>query len=135
MVHDEPRPHLTLRGRLATLRARIRATPAGRILLATVIAILGGAVVAVGLLLVPLPGPGWLIVVGGIAIWSLEFRWARRLLVRVRGMLHVWTGWVRRQSLVVRAAISGLILLAVGAAGWLALRQWFGIDLADRLWG
>ena len=44
------------------------------------ITIAGFAVVIVGLILVPLPGPGWLIVFAGLAILATEYVWARRLL-------------------------------------------------------
>ena len=44
------------------------------------ITIAGFVVVVVGLILVPLPGPGWLIVFAGLAILATEYVWARRLL-------------------------------------------------------
>jgi uncharacterized protein (TIGR02611 family) len=40
----------------------------------------GSVVVIIGLILVPLPGPGWAIVFGGLAILATEYVWARRLL-------------------------------------------------------
>ncbi len=134
----ERRPPSTrerLRSRLAAKRDRIRATRTGKVLLATLIAVAGAVVVAVGLLLVPLPGPGWLIVLAGIAIWSLEFRWARRLLHRARALLHVWTQWVRRQHLLVRFAIGSAVLLTVAAISLYGLRKWFGVDLVGQLLG
>ena len=39
------------------------------------VAALGVTVVIVGLILVPLPGPGWLIVFCGLAILATEFHW------------------------------------------------------------
>lgn len=48
------------------------------------IAILGGLVVVLGLVLVPLPGPGWAIVFAGFAIWAVEFAWAADLLTWIR---------------------------------------------------
>lgn len=44
------------------------------------VTIAGVVVVIVGLILVPLPGPGWLIVFGGLAILATEYVWAQRLL-------------------------------------------------------
>ena len=44
------------------------------------VTIAGFTVVIVGLILVPLPGPGWAIVFGGLAILATEYVWARRLL-------------------------------------------------------
>jgi uncharacterized protein (TIGR02611 family) len=43
------------------------------------ITVAGVAVVLIGLVLVPLPGPGWLIVLGGIALLGREYESARRL--------------------------------------------------------
>jgi uncharacterized protein (TIGR02611 family) len=42
--------------------------------------VVGLAVVAGGVVLLPLPGPGWLIIFGGMAIWATEFVWAQRAL-------------------------------------------------------
>ncbi|MEV7149616.1 TIGR02611 family protein [Streptomyces sp. NPDC093084] len=41
---------------------------------------LGLAVVVVGIVLLPLPGPGWVIIFGGMAIWATEFVWAQLVL-------------------------------------------------------
>jgi uncharacterized protein (TIGR02611 family) len=49
---------------------------------------LGWAVVAVGAILIPLPGPGILIVLGGVAILSLESASARWLLLRCRNFMR-----------------------------------------------
>jgi uncharacterized protein (TIGR02611 family) len=42
--------------------------------------VVGLAVVAGGVVLLPLPGPGWLVIFGGFAIWGTEFAWAQRVL-------------------------------------------------------
>lgn len=44
----------------------------------------GGTVVAAGIVLMPLPGPGTLIVAGGLSILSREYPAARRALDRIR---------------------------------------------------
>ena len=49
-----------------------------------VIAIVGGTVVLVGLALLVLPGPAFVVIPAGIAILSIEFAWARRWLRKVR---------------------------------------------------
>lgn len=84
-----------------------------------VIGVLGGAIVLGGIVLIPLPGPGWLIVFAGLALLATEFAWAERLLDFARAKVHGWTDWVRRQSLAVRAAIGLAGLLTVGGAIWL----------------
>lgn len=44
------------------------------------VSVAGFTVVIAGLVLVPLPGPGWLIVFAGLAILATEYVWAQRLL-------------------------------------------------------
>ena len=54
----------------------------------TVVGILGGGLSLLGLLLVPLPGPGWLVVFLGLAILGTEFHWAGQRLA----------GWLKRHA-------------------------------------
>ncbi|WP_351224148.1 TIGR02611 family protein [Streptomyces sp. NPDC002133] len=42
--------------------------------------VVGLAVVAAGVIMLPLPGPGWLVIFGGMAIWATEFVWAQLVL-------------------------------------------------------
>ena len=53
-----------------------------------VVGLLGGAIVVLGIILIPLPGPGWLIVFAGLALLATEFVWAERLLRYGRRRLH-----------------------------------------------
>lgn len=48
------------------------------------IAIIGGTVVLVGVVLLVTPGPGVLIIAAGLAILAIEFAWARVWLARIR---------------------------------------------------
>ncbi|MBA2697038.1 MAG: PGPGW domain-containing protein, partial [Actinobacteria bacterium] len=48
------------------------------------VTLVGAAVVILGVVLMPLPGPGLLIVAVGLAILATEYAWARRLLARTR---------------------------------------------------
>jgi uncharacterized protein (TIGR02611 family) len=83
-----------------------------------VVAVIGTAVVVGGLVLIPLPGPGWLIVFGGLAILATEFEWAGRLLDFARRHVLAWTRWVGRQSLLVRGLIGLLGLAFVWGVLW-----------------
>ncbi|WP_217239661.1 TIGR02611 family protein [Streptomyces sp. AC555_RSS877] len=42
--------------------------------------IIGLAVVGLGIVMLPLPGPGWVVIFGGMAIWATEFVWAQLVL-------------------------------------------------------
>lgn len=83
-----------------------------------VVAVLGVAIVVTGLGLIPLPGPGWLIVFAGLALLATEFAWAGRLLDFARRKVRGWTDWVTHQSLLVRMALGLVGLAAVAGAVW-----------------
>ncbi len=92
-------------------------------------AVVGCSVVVLGLVLVPFPGPGWLIVIVGLAILATEFVWAQGLLRMVRRRVEAWTTWIARASWPVRglvalgtggcvAAALYLTAVLVGVPGW-----------------
>jgi uncharacterized protein (TIGR02611 family) len=115
------------RDRISTTLDVIRANPTGRIALKVFIGLAGLLVVAVGAALIPLPGPGWLIVLGGLGIWAVEFSWARRLLNFTRRNLQMWTRWVTRQSWAVRILLGLVGMIFVGGVVWLSV--WLSFDL------
>jgi uncharacterized protein (TIGR02611 family) len=78
--------------------------------------------VVLGIVLIPLPGPGWLIVFAGLAVLATEFVWAERLLAFARRRVHGWTDWAKAQSLLVRGLIGLAGLAFVAAALWLYAR-------------
>jgi uncharacterized protein (TIGR02611 family) len=119
-------------GRLDKALAGVRSTPAGRIGLKITVGIVGAAVVGLGLVLVPLPGPGWLIVFGGLAIWSIEFRWAKRLSAFARGKVSDWTAWYRRQGWPLRILVGLLTLVFVLAI--IAFSVYFSFGSAPFDW-
>ena len=49
--------------------------------------VMGGTVIAIGMALLILPGPGIVIIVAGLGILGLEFAWARHWLRRARELL------------------------------------------------
>jgi uncharacterized protein (TIGR02611 family) len=88
-----------------------------------VVAVVGAAIIVTGVVLLPLPGPGWLIIFAGLAVLASEFVWAQRLLRFAREQVSAWTRWVSRQPLPVRALIGLACLLLVLAlvAAYLAV--------------
>ncbi|MCZ2828213.1 TIGR02611 family protein [Modestobacter sp. VKM Ac-2986] len=70
------------------------------------VGVVGGLVVAVGVVAIPLPGPGWLIVFAGLFVLATEFLWAERVLEYARRRVEGWTDWLGRQSVVVRVAVA-----------------------------
>jgi uncharacterized protein (TIGR02611 family) len=62
------------------------------------VAALGASVAMVGLILVPMPGPGWLIVFLGIGILGTEFPSAARFGVYLkRALTRAWKWWNSRR--------------------------------------
>jgi uncharacterized protein (TIGR02611 family) len=110
------------RERLRGLRDQIRSTRTGRLTLQVVIAAVGTVVVVLGIVLIPFPGPGWLIVIAGLAIWAIEFVWARRLLTYTRDRLERWWRWLGRQHWSVRVFAGALGLAVTAAIAWVSLR-------------
>jgi uncharacterized protein (TIGR02611 family) len=91
----------------------------------TLIAILGGCVVLIGVILIPYPGPGWLIVFSGLAILATEFHFARRLLENLRGRYERYSITFKQQHGVIKAGALLVTGLVVVATVWLV--NGFGI--------
>lgn len=123
------------RQRISTTLALIRANPTGRLALKVFVAITGAIIVTVGIALIPLPGPGWLLVIAGLGVWAVEFHWARRLLTFTRRHVYNWTEWVKRQSLSVRFVIGSVGLVFVSTVVWLSLKYSVGIDVVAWVLG
>ena len=115
------------------LRERLDANPAMRLLWRGGVALVGGAVVVLGFVLIPCPGPGWLIVFAGLAILATEFEWARRLLTFARGYYNRWVAWLGRQSWPVKLLVAAAACLVVLAMLWVfgvlhLVAGWIGLD-------
>lgn len=59
--------------------------------------IIGGTVLIIGIILIFLPGPSFIVIPAGLAILAIEFSWARNLLKKVQnragGKLSGWIPW------------------------------------------
>jgi uncharacterized protein (TIGR02611 family) len=49
-----------------------------------IIAVVGGTLVLIGIVMIVTPGPGWLVILLGLSVLAAEFVWARRLLRRLK---------------------------------------------------
>ncbi|HEU4715839.1 MAG TPA: TIGR02611 family protein [Candidatus Saccharimonadales bacterium] len=83
------------------------------------IAIIGGLVLVVGIIAIPYPGPGWLIVFTGLAILATEFPWAKRVLSVARGTYDKWQRWLKLQKPVIRGLVVAFTCLVVILTLWL----------------
>lgn len=100
-------------------RRRLRSNPTSAKVYRVAVFLLGLVIVVLGVLLIPFPGPGWLIVLGGLAIWATEFERAQRVLELVRTYLRRWEEWVKRQSLVVKGLLGLVGLAFIATVLWL----------------
>jgi uncharacterized protein (TIGR02611 family) len=94
-----------------------------------VVGIAGAIIVAVGIVTIPLPGPGWLTVIAGLFVLATEFLWAERLLEFTKRHVKRWTDWLTAQPVWVRALIAvataafvcGVVVVTLhvtGVPGW-----------------
>jgi uncharacterized protein (TIGR02611 family) len=90
------------------------------------VGVVGTLVIALGIVLLPLPGPGWLVIFAGLAILASEFAWAERLLHYARDKVLAWTRWVNRQPIPIRLLV-GLACAAVVAGALFLYLVVFGI--------
>ena len=114
------------RARILAVRARVRGVPGGFLIWRIVVTLVGAVVIAIGILLLPLPGPGWLIIFGGLGLLATEYAWAATLLRHMRGLLRRWRGWVAAQPRWLRVtltAFSVLVLAAIVVGAWLLYRS------------
>jgi uncharacterized protein (TIGR02611 family) len=77
-------------------------------------------VVLAGLAMIPLPGPGLLIVAAGLAILALEFAWAERWLERTIEQVDAAGDKVKHASRAQQVILGLLVVLAVAAVITLA---------------
>ena len=98
-IADGERLDRPLRRMLRGIREAIERRPVLRRVYRVVLGALGGTIAVGGLLLVPLPGPGWLVVSLGLAILGTEFAWAKRLAAVVKRQLaRFWAWWSARRA-------------------------------------
>ncbi len=78
--------------------------------------VVGLAVVIAGIIMLPLPGPGWVVIFGGMAIWATEFVWAQLVMRWTKRKLteaaqKALDPKVRRRNIILTTI--GLVVIAV----------------------
>ena len=78
--------------------------------------VVGLAVVGAGIVMLPLPGPGWVVIFGGMAIWATEFVWAQLVLRWTKRKVteaaqRALDPEVRRRNIIL--TVLGLVIVAV----------------------
>jgi uncharacterized protein (TIGR02611 family) len=106
------------------------------------IGVIGGIVLVAGVVMIPYPGPGWLVVFAGLAILAREFVWAERVLQFAKRYYDAWVAWLARQHLAVRLLVLAFTGLVVVVTLWLldvfgTVNGWLGLDfnwVSSPLW-
>jgi uncharacterized protein (TIGR02611 family) len=86
------------------------------------VTVAGAVVIALGIVLLPLPGPGWLVIFAGMGLLATEYEWAARLLRWGRKRVTRWTRWAASRARWLRLLMGALGVLFVGG---IALASWF----------
>lgn len=98
--------------------------------------VVGAFVVVTGIIMIPLPGQGWLTLFLGIALLSLEAQWARRVLSWGVGAYDGISGWYRQLPLpgrvMVMTALCAVITATFLFAAW-ASWKFVGVEYFDPL--
>ncbi|PTR26752.1 uncharacterized protein (TIGR02611 family) [Rhodococcus sp. OK519] len=99
------------------------------------VGLVGALVLAVGIVTIPYPGPGWLIVFAGLGILASEFAWAHRLLRFARARYDRFMIWFSHQSVVVKALGVLFTTVVVLATLWVLgtfglIGGWVGLEQA-----
>ena len=92
-IADAERSDRPIRRMLRRMRAWVSTHPRMDVAYRTAVGIIGGGLAILGLLLVPLPGPGWLVVFLGLAVLGTEFHWAQRIAAWLKRVLDRFWGW------------------------------------------
>lgn len=119
--------------RLSRWRARIAERPTLNLAYRIGVGVVGVLVLAAGIVAIPYPGPGWLIVFAGLGILASEFSWAHRLLKFVKARYDAFMEWFGRQSMFVKGLGLLFTTAVVVATLWLLgtfslLGTWVGLD-------
>lgn len=115
--------------RWARWRDQLRDRPKAEFSYRIAVAVIGLAILGVGILAIPYPGPGWAIVFVGLGILATEFDWARRLLAYARERYVKVMDWFKRQGLWVQVLGAAFTAVVVVATLWLLGAVGFFADL------
>jgi uncharacterized protein (TIGR02611 family) len=122
MARTDEAPARVRMRRVRAFRTRVREMPGGRLVWRIAVTVIGAVVIAVGILLLALPGPGWLIIFAGLGILATEYAWAARLLKWMRTTVVRWTQWLAARPLWLRLLATVVSLAVLAGIVWGA---WF----------
>lgn len=96
------------------------------------IAFVGWSVLLLGAVMIPYPGPGWVVVFIGLSILAREFQWASDVHDYTHSRYHAWQKWLRAQPMYIKAIFWLLTTMTVVVTVWLVngygiMSAWFNL--------
>lgn len=130
---DDQGPMDTAKVKHRRFRARIAENKSLDLAYRITIGVVGTVVLVLGVLAIPYPGPGWLIVFAGLGILASEFAWAKSALRFVRKRYDAFMAWFSKQSMFVKGLGVLFTTVVVLATLWLLgtfalVGGWIGLD-------
>ncbi|MGY4099114.1 TIGR02611 family protein [Nocardia sp. R16R-3T] len=114
-------------------RARLAVRPTLNLAYRIGVMVVGIAVLVIGILAIPYPGPGWAIVFAGLGILATEFAWARRALGWLRDRYRQGMAWYSARGPAMRVfgavATFAVVLATLWVLGTYELvGGWIGVE-------
>jgi uncharacterized protein (TIGR02611 family) len=136
---EEPIPDPQRFVRLRRLHERAHANPVSAFITKVVITIIGLLLIAVGIIMLFTPGQGILAVIAGLAVLSLEYVWAQRLLRKAQDRLQeardrarAMDPTVRRRRLI--ATTLATVLIGGALVAYLVVYDWPSFAVSGWDW-
>lgn len=85
----------------------------------TFITVVGALVLMGGIILIPYPGPGWLVVFAGLGILATEYIWANKVLAFAKNKYNAWQAWLAKQNILTKIFFWLLTATVVVVTIWL----------------
>jgi uncharacterized protein (TIGR02611 family) len=109
---------MDLKGPFKKFRSKMRSNPVTDVAWKSVVATIGVTLLAVGLVMLVTPGPGWATIFLGLVVLASEFAWASRLVAPVRARILKAVSGRKRPRLIWFVIVALVSIAALIATYW-----------------
>jgi uncharacterized protein (TIGR02611 family) len=109
---------MDLKGPFKKFRSKMKSNPVTDVAWKSVVATIGVTLLAVGLVMLVTPGPGWAIIFLGLVVLASEFAWASRLVAPVRARILKAVSGRKRPRLIWFVIVALVSIAALIATYW-----------------